>query len=213
MKIFALAALLAGSGFAATIYTNGTPNNLGASSLSDFEQADDFTVSSTSNLTGFRFWSMEVQGAFAGATFWEIRNSALGVPGAIVLASGSTAPTRTFQSSVNIGIPVDVYQNDIAITANGILASTYWLVLHNGALANTAFVDYYWAWTNPGGGLTAQEQDLTAPSAWAINGNEKAFLISGDPVRIPPGQIPEPGAFVLLATGLAAFVLARRRLA
>jgi hypothetical protein len=195
--------------FGATLYDNGTPNNLGANALTDFMQADDFVLAAASDLTGVSFWSMELSPAdYFGSIFWEVRNNAGGVPGAVVFGTGTVIPTRTAAGSA---LGLNIFRNDFSISIMGLAAGTYWLVLHNGPLTNTTFTDYYWAHTATGGGNSSTsrgvEQSLNPPiPGWTTNSEEHAFLISGDPVLIP-----EPGTLILISAGLGGLGLLRRR--
>ena len=201
--------LTAFTGFGATIYDNGAPNNLGGNGLSDFAQADDFVISSLANLTAVRFWSMELSPAdYSGSIFWEIRDSVLAAPGATVLGSGTASPIRT---PAGAALGLNIFQNDFTISVN-LPASTYWLVLHNGPLSNTAFTDYYWAWTNIGGANAGTnrgvERSLDPPDVnWSTNQQEHAFLISAEAAP----NVPEPASFVLVSAGVAALAMSQRR--
>ncbi|MSV34964.1 MAG: PEP-CTERM sorting domain-containing protein [Bryobacterales bacterium] len=177
--------------------------------MSDFIQGDNFVLAFTTNLTAVRFWDMELSAAdYSGSIFWEIRNNAASVPGGTVLGTGTATPTRTAAGSA---LGLNIFQNDFAITVNNVAAGTYWLVLHNGPLASTTFSDYYWAWTAVGGANAATDRGVEKslnPLAvnWSTNGQEHAFLISGDAVGIP-----EPGTLVFISTGIAAMGWARRQ--
>jgi hypothetical protein len=146
---------------------------------------------------------------YSRSIFWEIRDDTSSSPGATVLGSGTANPTRT---AAGAALGLSVFQNDFAIAVNNLAADVYWLVLHNGPLSNTAFTDYYWAWTDVGGAnlgtASGVERSLDPlDPGWTTNGQEHAFLISADDVA----PVPEPGALSLVLAGLAALRLARRR--
>jgi hypothetical protein len=185
------------------IFDNGTPDNLDGHALTDFLQADNFTVGSPSNLVSIRFWNLEASPAdYSGSIFWAIYSNNAGVPGS-QLFSGSAAPTRT---AAGTALGFNQFQNDFNISVNNILAGVYWLVLHNGDPAtNTTFTDYYWA-TSAAGVGDGQQKSLSPPDiAWSTNSSEHAFAIFGDAA----GAVPEPGALGLVVVGLG-LLLARK---
>ena len=201
----------AGSALAAPVWSNGSPNGKNASLLSEFNQAEDFILNFTSNLTGVRFWSMEAStNDYLGSILYSIVSDVSGSPGSTVYASGTAAPTRT---AAGTALGLNIFQNDFAISVSGLLAGTYWIELHNGPLSNSGFSDYYWAWTDFGagdnGGTTpGREFDLTTPgSVWADNGAEHAFVVFGDRVV---ATVPESTSLALTAMALALLVMRRR---
>ena len=190
-----------------TLFDNGGPATLasdqGGSSMSDFKQADNFSLSTLSSLTGIRFWDQETRdgSSYLGSISWEILGDNAGAPGTTSYASGSATPTRT---TAGVVLGFQQYQNDFSINVPNLAAGTYWLVLHDGPLSSTNFLDFYWSWNDQGGqgpGGDAMEYDLTAGGSglWNSNSADKAFAVYGS-------QVPEPGSMLLLGTGLVGLV-------
>ena len=207
LLISLLAATSLQQAFGATIYDNGTFNSLGGNAMGDFIEADNFVIGSLVNVTGFTFWTLEAASAYLGSVTWSINANTANQPGAALL-SGSATPTRT---SVGTALGLTVFQNDVTI-AGSLAAGTYWLTLHDGALASVAFQDFYWAWTNLNGTntgtLRGKERSLDPPSAtWDDTGNEHAFLISGT----TGAATPEPASMAMIAGGLGFLAIARKR--
>lgn len=206
-------AAIAHAAFGGTVWNNGGPNGLGGNAMTDLWQAEDFVVSTTSNLTGITFWSLEgVPADYAGAIFWRISTNVAGLPGPTIIASGSATPVRTATGATPLGFTE--FQNVFTISVLGLAPGTYWLQLHNGDPSTfNQFTDFYWETADsapPNSGTNAgAEISLTPPgSVWTSNFAEHAFIISGDPVAIP-----EPVTFSLVGAGLlfAGFVRLRHR--
>ena len=209
------AAILQSSGTAraSVLWNNGAPNitNLGGSGMSDTNQAQDFLLAVTSDLTAIRFWSLEgIPGDYTGSIFYQIVTNASGSPSSTVISSGLVVPTRLAAGTV---LGFNQFQNDFTITANNVAAGTYWLELHNGPLGTTAFTDFYWSYTDLNGTNTptnrGQEFDLNAATGWATNDQETAMQIFGAPSAV--GGVPEPSTLLLTSVGLAALLLRHRR--
>ena len=116
--------------------------------------------------------------------------------------------------TANGGIPgFNIFQNDLTFAAPVLLTSgSYWLVLHNGLLTDTASTDYYWATADLNATNTAsvhgREMSLSPPSAtWDFVGSEYAFFVSGNAVG---SGVPEPASVILIAGGLVALALRKR---
>jgi len=210
--LFALLSL--GTASAAVVWNNGTPvadvNNQNGSIMSDTNQADDFQLLVTTDLTAIRFWSTEFTAADRlPLIFWQILSDAPGTPGSVI-ASGSAAPTIT-AAGTNAGSPQ--FQNDFNISVLGLAAGTYWLALHNGSYTdinnptNGVPYDYYWSWTDQSNPTTNTGQGSFLPSdPWIGTSAENAFVVFGDAVGTP-----EPAALLLTSVGIGALALLRRR--
>ncbi len=194
----------------ATLFNNGSFNSLDGNGMGDALQGEDFVLSSTSNLTAIRFWTLEAQGAYLGSLTWSINSDNSNEPGAS-LAGSTLSPTT---SSVGSALGLNIVQYDFNIAVNNLSAGTYWLVLHDGANIDVDFQDMYWAHTDLNvtntGTARGLEQNLPGGVTWNATDQEHAFVVFGDPVRDPGPEIPEPATVVLVSAGLAAICLTRR---
>ncbi|MBI3368150.1 MAG: PEP-CTERM sorting domain-containing protein [Burkholderiales bacterium] len=182
--------------------------------MSSANQAADFKLSFTTDLTSITFWSLEASTAdYAGSIFYRIVGNTGGSPDdTTVYASGSATPTR---SGAGTASGLSVMKNDFALSVAGLLAGTYWLELHNGGLAASADTDFYWSFADADAinGTTSLDQEFALPGgvAWTTNDAEHAFLVNGDRVVTPPPGVPEPGTMVLAALAGIALLATRRR--
>jgi hypothetical protein len=211
----ALGALHAGMASAALAWNNGPPALLlpGASNLSDTRQAEDFTLTTTSNLTSITFWTLEqVSGDFTGSIYYEVFSDLAGAPGLTSYGSGIASVTRTAAGSPIPGY--SQFQNDMALVVANLAAGTYWIALHNGPLASTGFTDFGWSWTDPNPTNAAsafgQEMGLAPLTGWSTNSVEHAFSLYADPVVVNP-PLPEPATWLLVGAGVAALARRQRR--
>ena len=210
----AVAICFSGAAQAALVWDNGAPSatNLGGSNMSDTKQAQDFILTGSTNLTGVRFWNLElVSTDYIGSIFYQIFTNAAGIPSNTVVASGTATPTRVAAGAANSVLGYSPFQNDFAITAS-LAAGTYWLSLHNGALSSVAFTDFYWTWTDIGvanntGTILGQEMGLDPVTGWTTNDQEMAFNIFGD----AGAAVPEPATFAVAAAGLLVVGLLRKK--
>ncbi len=212
LRVFVLAICGVAASNGATLYDNGAINNLGGNQMGSLVQAEDFTITALSNITSVIFYSLEDVaggGAYLGSIDWAVySNNVSNQPGSL-LGSGSASPTR-----VNLGVVAALsyvaFENTMSISVTGLVAGSYWLVLHNGPVATTADSEFYWAWTDVNAGNTGSirglEQSLNPVSfTWDDTGQEHAFAVFGD----PGGEVPEPSTMILISTGLAAIWLRR----
>lgn len=190
------------------VYNNGLPNQANGNEMTQWIQAEDFTLTTATTLGDARFWSVSPAGAYQGSIVWQIYANAGGQPGAL-LHSGTANPTRTFTGN-NLFFGQE-FQNDFALPNISLAAGTYWLGLHNGPLTTTNRLEFYWETTNVGGGNTgtARGREDVAPfgaGGWFNNGQEHAFQLFAT-------NVPEPMSMVVFG-GLAVAGLAgvRRRL-
>jgi hypothetical protein len=192
--------------FAGLIYDNGGPDGVNGNEMTEWLQAEDFVLAAPATLTDVSFWSMEAAGAYQGSIAWQVFSDSAGEPGSLQF-SGSATPTRTSApEAIAFGYPVGM-RNDFSVGSVALLGgTTYWLVLHNGALPPTYRADFYWATTASNSTLTGHEQDvLYGPAGWSDNGQQHAFNLSG------PTDVPEPASLLLVSAGLLGLGFIRRR--
>jgi hypothetical protein len=186
------------------VYDNGAPNSVSGNEMTQWIQAEDFTLSSTTLITGVQFWAFQTDDAccYTGSITFDIYSDASDSPGT-VLESGSVTPTRTFDHSTSFG-PSYVY--DFAIPDFLAVGGTqYWLGLHNGPLTTQTRDEMYWETTDPTSG---DGHELIAPfsGGWDDNSQEHAFNLTGT-----TAAVPEPASLVLLGSGLIGLAARRRR--
>ncbi|MFN0104116.1 MAG: PEP-CTERM sorting domain-containing protein [Bryobacteraceae bacterium] len=188
----------------ATIYNNGSPDQVSGTNMSEFLVAENFTLGAAADITNIRFWSIQSSATeYTGSVYWAVYNNVSNQPGSI-LQGNSTASVAGTATGNSTGFGYAEYSFDIPVVFQ-LAAGNYWLALHNGPLATTAPSEMLWATTAVSIGSNGKYLD----GAWIDTGNEHAFRLDGTPVS--SGQIPEPTTFALLAGGLAATAFLRRK--
>jgi hypothetical protein len=179
------------------IYNNGPPNQQNGNEMTQWIQAEDFVVSTATNLTSVHFWDIEAPGgtAYQGQIAWGIYSNAGGSPGTL-LASGAAiggAVTRTFIQGGVLGI-YNEYSDAFNITPFALTAgTTYWIGLHNGPLTFQTRSEFYWETANANTSLTGHELIAPFTDGWADNGQQHAFYLD---------TVPEPSTLALLGLGV-----------
>ena len=185
------------------VYDNGGPNQHGGSGMADFLQSEDFTLAGATTITDVHFWNFQlVTGDYKGSIYWAIQSNAAGTPGAIVASGTTSAVTRSATGLKDTSGTYFEYTDSFNIAPTLLGAGTYWLTLHDGAISDSNFADFYWEWTNDNG--NSQEFDLVGGGPWVAALTEDAFQLTGT-------TIPEPGSVVLLVTILGGLSLSKFR--
>lgn len=181
----------------AIVFDNGAPDHQSANNLGFAWQADDFTLSTGTSITGFRFWSLEAKDAYRGSISWLITRAL----GGTAIASGTLDTVRRTGLGESLGL--DEYLNELSLTAPLALGSgTYWLVLHNGGFGDLGDPnEFLWATSAANGSLRGMES-FDGGATWTSNFNEHAFQVSA---------IPEPASVAMLAAGMLIVACTRRR--
>ncbi len=203
-----VAALAAPGTSSAQVYDNGLPDGDSGNEMTEWIQANDFTLGQSYNVTGFRFWAVSLApSAYLGQIAWRIHGNDAGAPDDDnVLFSGLSAAVPVDEG--NLGFQGNTRLRFDIGTNFTLGAGTYWLSLHNGDYSNTSRREFYWETTDPNGTLGAHEDQAPFDDGgWFNLQREHAFQIFGQ----PSVSVPEPGTFALIALGVGGLAAVRRR--
>lgn len=204
--VLALAAGMSLTSQAAIVYNNGAPDQVYGTQMSEFQVADNFTIGTAANIDNIRFWSIQSAASdYSDSVYWAIYSNVAGQPG-VVVQGGVTAAVAETATGLFTGFGYAEYVFNIPV-AFTLGAGDYWLGLHNGLLASINPTEMLWSTT----AISAIPTGLYFDGNWIDSGNEQAFLLEGTRVVVPPPGLPEPGTLTLLAAGLAAAAVFRRR--
>ena len=188
----------------ATIYNNGSPNQVYGVNMSAFVVAENFSIAAASNISNIRFWSVQSSSAaYLGNVFWAIYANAGSQPGAVLQGNTTFAASPT-ATGLSTGFGYAEYRFDIPVTFQ-LASGNYWLGLSNSPL-NTSALPTEMLWGTTSSAIGSQAMYLTG-STWVGTGNHLAFRLEGTAAQV----IPEPSTFALLAGGLAAAAYLRRK--
>ena len=89
-----------------------------------------------------------------------------------------------------------------------VTAETYWITVSGVGLPGG------WSFANPGNSTPVYGRDALSPTAWRATGVGRATAYEvtvRDAMPGTPSVVPEPGTYLLMATGLCGLALVARR--
>jgi hypothetical protein len=215
-RLLAAVMLTVAAAYAAPIYTNGAPDTNSGNEATGKLQAEDFTLASTTTLTGARFWAFywdDPLAGFLGSVDWAIYSNGSSQPGSS-LFSGTATPNIGAGAPSCCTDPITV-MFDFALPNIQLTAGTYWLVLHNGPVSS-ATTDQEFFWQTTAANSTATGREQAAPfggSNWLDTGLEHAFELDGFGSASAEGEVPEPATLGLTGMALLGLAWCRRKTA
>lgn len=174
MNRFHLSFLLISAGLlgqllaADTVYDNGASSRADGWEMTQWFEADDFSVRQPLRLTGMKFWNYEKQGLFTGVIVWEIYSkSSSGAPGSLLHTGTSSVENRAATGFALFGA-LSEFVNTFSISPLVLTPGDYWIALHNGSESNLTR-GVFWAPTRDRIGAPSHNRQVPRGSPWFSN--------------------------------------------
>ena len=162
--------LLAGSlcTDAAQIFDNGSPDLLNGFEMSNWIEADQFTLTTGATIQNVKFWDLEKLGFFQSTIPWAIySNTGNNKPGTLIASGFSSNLTHT-ATGRNDGFGFFEFISTFDITPVTLPAGTYWLALHNGPLSYL-IQQVYWETAVHSSTIPSQSDITPFLGVWVAN--------------------------------------------
>jgi hypothetical protein len=207
--VFGLVMAGASQAQAGLLYSSGPPNEEDGNEMTEWIQANSFTLSSAATVSSVEFWSIvnTSAGGYNGSISWSIYANSGGAPGATV-ASGNTSSV-SITATGNTVTGLTEFDNTFSIGSVSLAAGSYWLGLHNGPLSDQTRDEYYWEATSSNIGTAGEESIAPFTGGFATNSTWHAFNLFSATTTVPePSSLISAGTAVLAGLGLT---IRRRR--
>ena len=159
--------------------------------MTNWVEADDFTLEAGSRILAIKFWDFEIPGSFGGSVSWRIySNASSNSPGARIASGTSSNLTHAATGAVAFG-PYREFVTTLQIVPVDLQRGIYWLALQIPAPANNPSRVFYWESTLRAGRFASHNRPVLADGTeglWRTNEfpsypSELAFQIEG--IRAP----------------------------
>lgn len=199
-----MAATFATTATAAIAYNNGAPNAVSGNETVAWVQAEDFTLSSNTTLTGAGVYLAGFGGigAWDGSFQYYLFSASGGTPGTI-LQQGSVSITPSDSGTAwCCGGNAQLFSFNFASAFAATGGTTYFLGIHAGAPGNFNRDEIYWVSTAYNATAAGVESSGGTFDNWSGNGTEHAFYLNA---------VPEPASWAMMITGFGLVGAAMRR--
>ena len=165
---------------AALIYDSGAPDLRSGYEMSNWIEADQFTLTIPTSVESVKFWDLEHIGFFQSTIPWAIyADSGSNTPGTLI-ASGISMNLSHLLTGRNDGFGFIEFVNTFNITPVSLPAGTYWLALHNGPLS-FLIQQVYWETSATQSSIPSRSDIAPFLGIWQSNwiNSKMAFQLSG----------------------------------
>ena len=168
--LIAIALLFSAAAHAAdVIFDNGVSNQDDGWEMTQFYEADDFSIAERTQLSGFKFWNYARTGYFTGTITWEIYADIGGSPAHLVANGASSASTHTPTGFSLFGLLFEAVTT-FDVPPVTLDPGTYWLALHNGPRQHVTR-GMFWAPTGKkrSSGTPSRSREALSDGTWYSN--------------------------------------------
>ncbi len=165
----------------AAIYDNGGDNYANGNEMTNWLQAEDFTLANAATVGNVTFSILDTivgnnLANFDGRVEWYIYSDGGGFPGGLIASGLGTNVVTSFDQNNGIW---DFWDASFDLdAAQNLAAGNYWLGLHLNNNGCATRDDLYWGTTNANG-TTAGNEQTNCGGGWSNNAQEHSFALFG----------------------------------